>query len=106
MYRFWLALDSALTQTVEETPVDTEYPSWQVPASTLDYDTVYFWGVMAIEPTESPLSIGTFTTMAEPVEVVPLEAPPTPAYIWAIIVIGAVLMIAVLMLIVKTRRVV
>jgi hypothetical protein len=105
LYRFWLALDSTLTMTVEGTPVDVTEPAWQVPAGTLEYDTVYFWGVRAIEPTESPLSIGTFTTMAEPAPAV-AEAPPTPAYIWAIIVIGAGLMLFVIVLIMKTRRVV
>jgi len=104
LYRFWLATDSGLTQTVEGTPVDVTDPACQVPAGTLEYDTVYFWGVKAIEPTESPLSIGTFTTMAEEI-VEEVEEPTTPAYMWAIIIIGAVLMIAVIMLIMKTRRV-
>jgi hypothetical protein len=124
MYRFWLALDSELTLTVEGTPVDVAQPSWQVPAGTLEYNTTYFWGVQGIEPTESPLSIGTFRTMAIDVYACPfcdetfgtagaldshiaaIHPAATPAYIWAIIVIGAVLMIAVIMLIVKTRRVV
>jgi len=124
MYRFWLALDSELTLTVEGTPVDVANPSWQVPPGTLEYGTTYFWGVQSIEPTESPLSIGTFRTISVDMYECPFcdetfgslgaleshiaSAHPaaTPAYIWAIIVIGAVLMIAVIMLIVKTRRVV
>jgi parallel beta-helix repeat protein len=36
----------------------------------------------------------------------PPTVPPTPGYIWAVIVIGAVLVIAVIILIVRTRRVV
>jgi len=40
------------------------------------------------------------------VEVPPTEVPPTPAYIWLIIGVGAVLLIAVIVLIVRTRRVV
>jgi hypothetical protein len=124
LYRFWLALDSELTLTVEDTPVDVTEPAWQVPPGTLEYGTTYFWGVKAIEPTESPLSIGTFQTMSVDVYACPFcdetfgsagaldshiaatHPAATPAYIWAIIVIGAVLMIAVIMLIVKTRRVV
>ncbi len=124
LYRFWLALDSEGTLTVEGTPVDVSEPAWQVPPGTLEYDTIYFWGVQAIEPTESPLSIGTFRTMIVDVYACPfcdetfgsmgaldshiaaVHPAATPAYIWAIIVIGAVLMIAVIMLIVKTRRVV
>ena len=34
------------------------------------------------------------------------EAPPTPVYIWAIIGIGAILVIVVIVLKVRTRRVV
>jgi hypothetical protein len=124
LYRFWLALDSELTLTVEGTPVDVTNPSWQVPPGTLEPGTTYFWGVQAIEPTESPLSIGTFQTIsiseyecpfcdetfgslgALESHIAAAHPAATPAYIWAIIVIGAVLMIAVIMLIVKTRRVV
>jgi len=40
------------------------------------------------------------------VELPPTEVPPTPAYIWLIIGVGAVLLIAVIVLIVRTRRVV
>lgn len=38
------------------------------------------------------------------VEVPPAAIPPTPSYIWAIIAIGAILVIAVIILIVRTRR--
>jgi hypothetical protein len=38
------------------------------------------------------------------VEVPPAEVPPTPGYIWAIIAIGAILVIAVIVLILRTRR--
>ena len=124
MYQFTLALDAGLTLPVEGTPVLVSEPAWQVPPGTLLYDTIYFWGVQAVEPTESPLSIGTFRTMIVDVYACPfctetfgsmgaldshiaaIHPAATPAYIWAIIVIGAVLMIAVIMLIVKTRRVV
>lgn len=40
------------------------------------------------------------------VEVPPAPAPIAPAYIWAIIIIGAILVIALIVLIVRTRRVV
>ncbi len=104
LYEFILATNATLTDTVEDTPVYVSQPAWQVPPGTLEYDTDYFWGVKATEPTESPQSIGTFRTMAEPT-VIEVEEPSTPAYMWAIIIIGAVLMIAVIMLIMKTRRV-
>jgi hypothetical protein len=82
---------------------------------TLDYSTRYYWHVKAIgEETETPWSdVGTFTTMGvppEPPEVQPpIVVPPaeqiTPAWIWAIVIIGAILVIAVIVLIVTTRRV-
>ncbi len=126
-YEFILATDSELTNAIEGTPVSVSRTSWQVPAGTLDYSTTYFWGVKATAPSVSPQNIGSFTTMAEPVEEVPpeiiveqpditveapdvtVEAPPaepgiTPSYLWAIIAIGAVLVIVVIVLIVRTRR--
>jgi hypothetical protein len=111
-YEFILATDSGLTQTVEGTPVYVVEPAWQVPTGTLEYSTVYFWGVRASKPTSSPQSVGTFTTMAEPVEPTPpvvIEPTPpapqiVPGYIYAIIGVGAVLVIVVLVLIVRTRR--
>jgi hypothetical protein len=82
---------------------------------TLDYNTRYYWHVKAIGvDTDTPWSdVGTFTTMGVPPE--PPEAQPpvvippaekiTPAWIWAIVIIGAILVIAVIVLIVTTRRV-
>ena len=35
-----------------------------------------------------------------------IEAPPTPAYVWAVVAIGAILTIAVIILIIRTRRIV
>jgi hypothetical protein len=111
-YEFILATDSALTQTVEGTPVYVPDPAWQVPAGTLEYSTVYFWGVRSSKPTTSPQSVGSFTTMAEPVEPTPpivIEPTPpapqiVPGYIYAIIGVGAILVIVVLVLIIRTRR--
>jgi photosystem II stability/assembly factor-like uncharacterized protein len=82
---------------------------------TLEYNTRYYWHVKAIGvDTDTPWSdVGTFTTMGVPPE--PPEAQPpvvippaeqiTPAWIWAIVIIGAILVIAVIVLIVTTRRV-
>jgi hypothetical protein len=124
-YEFALATDAALSSTVVKTTVSA--PAYQV-TSDLSYDTTYFWGVKATKPTESQQSVGTFTTMAKPVPA-PEPTPPveikevpapvinipptppapapqmiTPAYIWAVIIIGAILVIAVIVLIVRTRR--
>jgi len=81
----------------------------------LDYETRYYWHVKAIGvDTDTPWSdVGTFTTMGVPPEIPPpsdgITIPPvqqiTPAWIWAIVIIGAILVIAVVVLIVTTRRV-
>jgi hypothetical protein len=112
-YQIIVATDSALTATVGGTPATVTGTSYQV--TGLDEGTTYFWAVMAVEPTVSPQNTGTFTTMTSappPVTVEPQPTPTiimpsaqTPAYIWAVIVIGAVLVIAVIILIVRTRRV-
>ena len=91
------------------------------PPIKLDYGTTYFWKVRVSSPEAGEWSpIASFTTMEEPEEEeetpteiivqapdVTVEQPTTttPAYIWAIIAIGAVLAVAVLILIVRTRRV-
>jgi len=83
--------------------------------TALDYTTRYYWHVKAIGvDTDTPWSdVGTFTTMGVPpaptTEGPPVVIPPaeqiTPAWIWAIVIIGAILVIAVIVLIVTTRRV-
>jgi hypothetical protein len=87
----------------------------------LEYSTTYYWAVRAVSPdAESDWARGVFTTMAKPVEPAPpiqitppppapvIEIPPspiTPTIIWAIIGIGAILVIALIVLIIRTRRV-
>ena len=78
----------------------------------LDYDTTYYWKVQAISASsESEWPEGVFTTESAPPEKpTPAPTPPpapepeTPAYIWVIIGIGAVLIVAMIILIVRTRR--
>jgi hypothetical protein len=82
---------------------------------TLSYNTRYYWQVKAIGvDTDTPWSdVGTFTTMGVPAEpaqpgetiTIPPAQEITPAWIWAIVIIGAILVIAVIVLIVTTRRV-
>ncbi|MCK4863407.1 MAG: hypothetical protein KAS25_03875, partial [Dehalococcoidales bacterium] len=104
------------------------------PAVTLDRGTTYFWRVKALQPVDGDWSTVANFIVAEaaaappppvvvettpaPVINIPaappatvVEIPPAPpveqiapAYIWAIIIIGAVLVIAVIVLIVRTRR--
>ncbi len=99
-----------------------------VARETLAYTTTYYWRVRAVSAlTTSGWSTGAFTTMAKPVpptppivitptppvktEIVKVEVPvpqptPIPSYLlWSVIFIGAILIIALIVLIVRTRRV-
>ncbi len=97
----------------------------------LKYDTQYWWRVQAVNAVgaKSAWTVAFFTTAKEPAAVVPptppvviqqnppaeitLEIPaspspvqPIPSYLlWAVIGVGAVLVIAVIVLIVRTRRI-
>ena len=96
----------------------------------LKYSTTYHWRVRSISDAGTSEWVrGIFTTEAVPEEAAPpivieekpappapeiyLEVPPTPApvqvipdyLLWVIVVVGAVLIIAVIVLIVRTRRV-
>jgi len=121
-YEFQLAKDADMTDFIADLSGANalgNVTSWKC-TTTLAYSTTYFWRVRAILGTATTYSdwsniIG-FTTMAKPVEPTPpviIEpAPPapapveptTPSYVWAIIGIGAVLVIVVVVLIVRTRR--
>jgi hypothetical protein len=96
-------------------------------SSALKAGTVYYWRVQAISgqvasayvsrvfTTAAPVAPTTATTTQPPQTVQPtiiVTIPPTtpapvqtPGYVWAIIAIGAVLVIAVIVLIARTRRV-
>lgn len=116
-YQVIVATDAALTKPVATTPATVTIPAFQ--ATGLAFGTTYFWAVKATKPTESVQTVGTFTTMVKPAPVAstPAGGQPqqtitvntnpaeTPAYIWAVIAIGAILVIAVIILIVRTRRV-
>jgi len=70
---------------------------------TLSYKTSYYWTVKAFKDTTAfGDATATFTTGAE--GVVP-PAPTTPAWVWVIIAIGALLVIVTMVLIFRTRRV-
>jgi hypothetical protein len=72
-------------------------------ATQLAYNTNYCWKVMAIQgDTESAWSnTGTFTTE---VQVIEEEPEGTPFWVWLVIGIAAILLIAVIALIVLTKR--
>jgi len=118
-YEVQLAKDSAMSDLlVDMTGANAlgNITSYKV-STPLSYSTTYYWRVRALKGTSTTYSdwsaITGFTTIAEPVAptppveitqpVTPVETE-TPAYIWAIIGIGAVLVIVVVVLIVRTRR--
>jgi hypothetical protein len=130
-YQVQIADNPGFSPTLVSKLIDTNV--YQYPEQ-LAYSTTYYWRVKAIASgIEGPWSVGVFTTMDEPappppppvtptitvppaqtptftVTVPPATQPPvqqiTPAWIYAIIIVGGVLVIAVIVLIVRTRRVV
>lgn len=107
-YRFMLARDSQLQNIVVEGFTSTT--SYAL-TDALDYDTSYFWQVMQLEPVPSDTSpVFTFHTESAsaprtkqpPAAALPLQAPP-----WAIaaISIGIVLIIAVTVFAVRSRKI-
>jgi hypothetical protein len=109
-YDIEIATDEAFTDVVSSGT--TTVNAWTA-AAPLEYSTVYYWRVRAVKDgVTSAWAVCIFTTAAEPVE--PPEAQPpvvveqteiTPVWIWVIIGIGGALTIAVVILIVTTRRV-
>jgi hypothetical protein len=122
-YEIQVATDTAFTNLVAEATVDVN--SW-VCDTRLNYSTGYYWRVRALKDdlVVSGWKVASFTTMEKakepppPVEITPappapeiivepvLPVQPTPMWVWAIIGIGAALVIAVIVLIIRTRRVV
>jgi hypothetical protein len=130
MYEFQLSEGTAFAVTL----VSEQVPNTAIQITTaLEEGKTYFWRVRAVSPVQGEWSsIGNFVVAvpeepeAPPVTITqqappqitittPAPAPPVtlappveekiaPAYIWAIIIIGAVLVIAVIVLIVRTRR--
>jgi hypothetical protein len=130
MYEFQLSEGTAFAITLVS---EQTASSGIKPNVDLTPGKTYFWRVRALEPVAGDWSeVGNFTvaepatpapppvtitSVPQPTIVIPAPEPaPTiivtqpakeeisPAYIWAIIIIGAVLVIAVIVLIVRTRR--
>jgi hypothetical protein len=132
-YKFELSTNAAFVSTVYDAEVlsaGAQLPS----VMTLERGKQYFWRVKALAPSEGEWStVANFVVAEEeapapppvvieqtPAPVINIPAAPpaqqivipapepakviSPAYIWAIIIIGAVLVIAVIVLIVRTRR--
>ncbi|MBN2463361.1 MAG: exo-alpha-sialidase [Dehalococcoidia bacterium] len=104
-YEFVLAKDAALQDVVVKTNVPlTSY----LYDGELDYGTAYFWQVRVIEPIVSdPSAIGSFTVIAEekPAETTTEEPAPIPFWVWGVIVLYAILVVAMIVFaMVKPRR--
>jgi hypothetical protein len=132
-YEFVIAEDNA-TQTdkfsIIDTSANTSTNAYRL-SETLKYNTMYWWRVRPVSAaTKGAWSTFFFTTEAAPVVTTTTAAPPVvitqaatpeitlsipattapvqviPDYLlWAVIAVGAVLVIAVIVLIVRTRRV-
>jgi hypothetical protein len=119
-YEVVIATDAALTKVVGGTPKLVTTASY---GTTLSFDTLYYYGVKATKPTVGVQSADTFTKAKAAAQVwtapngltfnsraeldayLAANAPTTPAYVWGIIAIGAILVIVVIFLIVSTRKV-
>jgi hypothetical protein len=118
LYELEVSTDSTFSETpvLSATPDKAYYQTAE--ADALDYNTTYYWRVRVPGGT---WLYGVFTTMAEPTTPAPpytiaptetsvqvIEVPTTPAIptylLWIIVAIGAVLVIALLVLIIRTRR--
>jgi len=101
-YRFVLAKDAAMTEAVKEAVVTTTAYDYD---GELEYGQVYFWRVMALEPTPSDWSATfSFQTEAAPSSSQAVPAPQTPPWAWAVIVVGLILLIVIIVLIFRMRR--
>jgi hypothetical protein len=133
-YKFEVSKDSTFADaTMAVYSTTTASAGSAIPSTVkLADNTNYFWRVKALTPAEGEWSaVSNFSIAAAVITTVPpTQAPPTltvvlppvtttsivippptttttevnPSYIWAIIIIGAVLVIAVIVLIVRTRR--
>jgi len=105
-YRFTLARNADLTDVI--IIAETSGTAYTY-TGTLDYNTSYFWQVMAIEPALSePSATFIFITEpepeVEPVPEIPLpEEPATPLWVWVIIGIGSALIVVVLVFIMQVH---
>ena len=119
-YAFMLADNGAFSSPLVDEKVSADAFT---PDVTLDYSITYYWKVQAYKGNKAVSrwsDVSVFTTMSEPPPPPPPAPTPTltvepatpiilptpipPALLWTIIGIGAVLIIAVIVLITRTRR--
>jgi hypothetical protein len=106
-YEFVLGKDPEFkSQAVTATTGATGYEY----SGTLDYSTNYFWRVRALEVKGLIIPgdwSATFSFQTEPAPAppsTPAAGPATPLWVWVVIALGAVLLIAVIVLVMKSRR--
>jgi hypothetical protein len=102
-YRFVLASDADMTEVVKDAVVTTTAYEYD---GELEYNQVYFWRVMALEPVPSDWSaIFSFRTEATPPPVATEPTPePIPIWVWPVVAIGLILLCVVIVLIFRMRR--
>ncbi|MGA2159096.1 MAG: hypothetical protein WB588_12200 [Dehalococcoidia bacterium] len=105
-YQFDLAQDPEFKQMVISTTTTTTAYGY---SGSLDYSTSYFWRVKAVEisgqniPSDWSATFS-FQTEVAPAPAIPVQEPAVPLWVWVTIAIGAILVIATLVLVFKTRR--
>jgi len=100
-YRFVMAKNAAMTDIVVDAEVPTTGYNY---AGALDYGTVYFWRVMALEPVPGDWSATfCFRTQPAPVPQLPSNTQPSvPSWVWVVIIGG--LAVDVYLLVILLRR--
>jgi len=97
-YRFVLAKNAAITDIVVQAESSATSYSY---GGTLDYDTTYFWRIMAVEPVPSEWS-ATFCFRTIAATTLEPQAPKAATFwIWLIIAIGVILDISLLILVIR-----
>jgi hypothetical protein len=106
-YEFVLARDPEFKQIIVTSNPTTSAYEYN---GTLDYGINYFWRVRALEVNGQPIPSdwsATFSFQTEPAPASP-AAPPaepsTPIWVWVVIAVGAALVAAVLVLVMRTKR--
>ena len=106
-YEFVLGKDPEFKQVViTANPTTSAYEY----SGTLDYSTNYFWRVRALEvsglniPSDWSATFSFQTEAAPAAPSAPASEPATPLWVWVVIALGAALVIAVLVLLMRTQR--
>lgn len=102
-YRFVLASDADMTEVVKEAVVTTTAYEYD---GELEYSQVYFWRVMALEPTPSDWSsVFIFRTETAPLsQATKPEPEPTPLWVWPVISFGIIVLIVLIVILFNKLR--